>query len=185
MIKFSILANQIKDHINEINLTSRDIGDDDKWNLLCVSMDTLEDTIEGLKYYELNGFGKDDSSKYIHLHGVLQLIFIQQNAIKGLFSIFNGKNFHKSNFPTWSEIRDLRHKVTGHPTQKDCGNKIKRIYLSRISIEDDGFDLIIWNKNTGKDDHVHIDFKSIYDEYKNEAIDILKKIHQKQLINWQ
>jgi hypothetical protein len=183
MISFTVLANQIRDHVNE-KITASTFGDDDKWNLLCVSMDTLEDTIAALEYYELQGFGEDDSSKYIHLHGVLQSICLQQDAIKGLNAVFNGDNLLESDYPKWFEIRYLRHKVTGHPTQKDRGDNIKRIYLSRVSISDDSFDLIIWNRNTGEHENVHINFKDIYAGYKNEAIIILKKFHQKQLINW-
>ena len=183
MINFTVLANQIRDHVNN-KLSKNAFGDDDKWNHLCVSMDTLEDTIEALKYYELQGFGEDDPSKYIHLHGVLQSIFIQQNAIIGLNKVFDGDDLLKSKYPKWFEIRKLRHKVTGHPTEKDSGEELKRIYLSRTSIEDDSFDLTIWHKNSGHDENVHINFKDIYEAYKDEAFIILKKIHQNQIINW-
>jgi hypothetical protein len=181
MKNISFVTEKIRDHIREKNLSFLDFRNEDEWNLLCVSLDNLEDSIETLEYFEINGFGNEEIAKYICFYGVFQAIIIQQDSIKNLSQIFNNLKIELKHFPYWFKIRNLRNSVSGHPTQKGFDKEQKRIYLSRNSIEKDGFDITIWDRGTNTDSYEHVDFKTIYSGYKIEVLKVLKNIYNYQI----
>ncbi|MDP2923506.1 MAG: hypothetical protein Q8O30_07320 [Candidatus Omnitrophota bacterium] len=146
----------------------------DAWNLACVSMDALEDTLLALNYYEKHKGSNCDGARYLRLYGVLQSIFIQQDAIKFLCKILIGCfEEGKYKLSSWKEIRDLRNLTVGHPLNK---NSNKRCYITRMSISKDAFRYIIWDKSKRKDIFCKADLKGLIDGYKKEAIIILQDI---------
>ena len=79
------LASKIRDYVNTSNLYDKCYKNNlDKWKMLCVSMDTLEDTCEALLHFESEGIGDNTGEKYLNLYGILQAVFLQQDAIKYL-----------------------------------------------------------------------------------------------------
>ena len=61
----------------------------DDWNLLCVAMDTLDDTCLALEDYEAAGLGTESREKYLRLYGMLQAVFLQQDCICYLHKMFS------------------------------------------------------------------------------------------------
>jgi hypothetical protein len=147
----------------------------DKWNIACVAMDTIEDTLLAIQDYEVSEENNSFGSRYLQLYGLLQAVFLQQDAIKYLLNVLGG-NFdrEKDSLVAWNELRDLRNLTVGHPI--DNGGK-KRCYIVRVSLAKHGFECIVWNKNDKKDEFIKIDIMGLLDKYKKEASRILKEIY--------
>lgn len=167
IISIKYYSYQIRDFVNENNLFKRDFRNVlDKWNKLCVAMDTLEDSTEALDYFEKVGVGEEDGEKYLHLYGLLQAIFLQQDSIRNLYSIFLGIEMIPKKDSSWTKIRNLRNLTIGHPIEWSKAKKTKRCYISRITIQNKGFHLIIWNVNKLSDEYEEVDFINLYQNYK-------------------
>ena len=186
MRRISDLEQKIRDYVNNAKLPDwyLEKRPEDEWMALCVSMNTLGDTCEALEYYEKNGLGNDYSEKYLKLYGLLQAIFLQQNSISQIYQIFLEKKLITNSNSPWKKIRELRHLTVGHPEEKKHNNETKRCFIVRVTIQNNGFDLLIWNKKTGKKKSEKIDFKSLYDDYKEDAIKYLDNICKAQIATW-
>jgi hypothetical protein len=186
MRKISALEQKIRDYVNNANLFDKyfDNRPDDEWMALCVSMNTLGDTCQALEYYEDYGLGVDYNEKYLKLYGLLQAIFLQQNSISQIYQIFLGNKLIPNPNSPWIKIRDLRHLTVGHPEEKKYKSETKRCFIVRVSIQNNGFDLLIWNKKTGQKKSEKVYFKTIYEEYKKDAIKYLDNICKAQIATW-
>ncbi len=183
MKKILKTARKIRDNVNKANLYDKCFKKHiDDWNIICVAMDTLEDSCLALLDFESKGFGKNDGNKYLRLYGFFQAIILQQDSINNLYKIFLKKKL-KTKKSAWKQLRDLRNLTTGHPINYGefrNDKKVKRCFISRITINNKGFQLIIWNKEKGKDDFKNIDLNLIYGQYKSEAIKYLQEIYNVQ-----
>jgi len=135
-------VSELRDVIN-YSITIRDYVMSKNWEKICSCMDTLGDTDLAINTYFgisdnlikdiSNKHFKDDNYcfeygiKYLLLYGVLQSMFIQQDAFLDIyyeiitseekFSKFKKNFFDK--YPILKEIRDIRNKAIGHPTNKE------------------------------------------------------------------
>lgn len=155
----------------------------DKWNILCASMDTIEDTTLAINQFEEEGIKKDDRNKYLGLYGLLQAVFLQQNAIKSLLKVIqeclNGegefKKFEDYKSESWKKIREYRHLSIAHPTKNKSFKKghIKRAMISRISISSEGFKVLCWDKKNNNPEEVKISLRDLLREYRTDVKIIL------------
>ncbi len=184
MKRISTLERQIRDNDNKANLYGRFGHDLDKWNTLCVAMDTLGDSCLALEHYEVFGMGQEDGEKYLKIYGLLQAVVLQQDSIRQLYQVFLGSNLKPDYDSAWGKIRKLRNLTAGHPIEKRPEGKdkksgrtgIQRCFISRVTICGGGFQLIIWNKDEARDEFVDVDLKGLYQAYKLEAIKYLETI---------
>src|SRR3990167_1008111 len=136
------------------------------WNLLTVAMDTLGDSTSALTHFERTGIGSDIQEKYLLFYGMFQAIVLQQDAISNLYRIFHRYDLMNSPKSAWQEIRKLR------------------IFVAQNSISITGFMMIVCEKKTAKTRIQHVDFKTVCDKYKVEALGHLSKIEQVQKSDW-
>lgn len=177
MRKIFEIAGKIRDNVNKTNLYEKNLIDD--WNIICVAMDTLEDSCLALLDFESRGVGKNDGEKYLRLYGFFQAIILQQDSIINLYKIFLKKEFDTKK-SAWKQLRYLRNLTIGHPINYGefrNNKKVKRCFISRITIDNTGFQIIIWNKEKEKDDYENIDLNLIYGQYKSEANIFLQEIY--------
>ncbi|HLE86584.1 MAG TPA: hypothetical protein VI727_02845 [Candidatus Brocadiaceae bacterium] len=156
------------------------------WNLLTVAMDTLGDSTSALTHFERTGIGSDIQEKYLLFYGMFQAIVLQQDAISNLYRIFHRYDLMNSPKSAWQEIRKLRNMATGHPLDKS-GSTLEgklRIFVAQNSISITGFMMIVCEKKTAKTRIQHVDFKTVCDKYKVEALGHLSKIEQVQKSDW-
>ena len=78
---------------------------------------------------------------YLRVYGLLQAIFLQQDAIRCLHDQFVGASLEPQ--LNWKEIRELRNLSSGHPLEKSDRSGTRRTMISRITIVDQGFQLMI------------------------------------------
>ncbi|MDD5017005.1 MAG: hypothetical protein PHO15_02755 [Eubacteriales bacterium] len=126
----------------------------DFWNQMWASCDVLEDTNEGIEYYRTCEY-KDNNIgfKYLHLYGLLQLVFVQQNALWHLSETL-GKTIEPTKTPEIDKIRDIRNSSIGHPTKKSNNEFIS---ISRTTMNKCGFKYMKWKKDYYNIRSVNID----------------------------
>jgi len=153
----------------------------DEWSMLCIAMDTLDDTGLALEHFERQGLGTGDGEKYLKLYGLLQGIFLQQDSIRHLHKALDARELKPQSDTGWMKIRDLRNLTVGHPIDSSGS---KSCMISRVTIANNGFQLIVWNKAKKADEIETINFTVLYDQYKSEAIQHLETIYKAEVIKW-
>jgi len=109
------------------------------WNQLCSSLDVIEDSDLAIAAYTNSEFSTDDGEKYLRLYGVLQALFLQQDAVTNLCESLGLPN-NLTSHPKLKEIRDIRNDSIGHPTKR--GNYKSYHFISRVTITKLDFQLI-------------------------------------------
>jgi hypothetical protein len=135
-------------------------------------LDVIGDSDLAIDAYLNSKFGKDDGEKYLKLYGVLQALFVQQDAVTNLCESLELSNNLIAN-PKLKEIRDIRNDSIGHPTKR--GNYKSYHFISRITITKSGFQLISDYEN----DRTTIRDISVIDlinEQRKYLSEILKKV---------
>jgi hypothetical protein len=90
------------------------------YQAFCVAKDWIQDTAEVLMHHRKIGFSHDYLLSYLELYGILQAIFVQQDAIRTMRESFRLPeiNFDLGNLPNGHALRELRNKLVGHPVKK-------------------------------------------------------------------
>lgn len=108
----------------------------------CSSLDAIGDTEYAIEEYAANAPKCGKGMTYVLVYGLLQAIFLQQDAIKhlavGLGLLFELPEELKA-------VRELRNDAIGHPTQRDVDRKRGVCSFHRISrptLSTSGFQLI-------------------------------------------
>jgi len=152
------LRQELEDYTKQYKNYSRN-----NFNIFCVCMDTLEDTMSAIEYYFKFGVGSGIGERYIKLYGLLQSVQVQQDAIRELYKVFGYKyNFSKN----CNSIRAIRNAVIGHPIDSRHGECVT--FLSRCSINNEKFDIIQYDKTLNKDDYKEINYRELIINYLNE-----------------
>ncbi|KKP37306.1 hypothetical protein A2483_00030 [Candidatus Peregrinibacteria bacterium RIFOXYC2_FULL_33_13] len=184
------LACEIREHVNDPgNNVFKEKYFNNKtseWNLLCCSMDTFQDTALALRYYEtINLHWKKVGKNILIFYGILQAIFLQQDAVKNLHKIFLNEKLEIHKMPNLNKIRNFRNKFTGHPLECKQDKTIYRSIIAPMTLSNHkNIILGSWDDTNKKAGYETIDFKEIYKEYKQETKSILKKIIETMKKNW-
>jgi len=125
MVKTEIirLIQEISQRVNDFPRQHRLIQNSAHWSRLVSAMDTIEDAEESIDYY-LNNLRFDRNlwgSYILALYGFLQSLEIEQDATAALFAALESESqvrFNAHEHEALREIRDIRHDVVGHPTNR-------------------------------------------------------------------
>ncbi|MBU4231178.1 MAG: hypothetical protein L6277_11200 [Desulfobacterales bacterium] len=144
MTKISKLELVIRKYINNPRKLYSLLPYPAAWNKLTSSLDVIGDTELALNAFLDNEWPKDDGGKYLMIYGVLQGLFIQQDATKNLAEALN---ITYSVDPILKEIREVRHDSIGHPTKREkLSKKIKEElcynFIARGTMSRQGFMLM-------------------------------------------
>jgi len=163
---------EIRDFINKPRKQFNLLKNRRFWNQLCSSLDVIEDSDLAIDAYINREFGKDKGEKYLRLYGVLQALFLQQDAVANMRESL-GLPDNLTTHPKLKGIRDIRNDSIGHPTKR--GNYKSYHFISSVTITKSGFQLIsdYENNNTTFRDISVIDLIKEQREYLSE---ILKKV---------
>jgi len=163
---------EIRDFINEPRKQFNLLKNHKFWNQLCSSLDVIEDSDLAIAAYINSEFGTDDGEKYLRLYGVLQALFLQQDAVTNMCESLGLPN-NLTSHPKLKEIRDIRNDSIGHPTKR--GNYKSYHFISRVTITKSGFQLIsdYENNKTTFRDILVID---LINEQRKYLSEILKKV---------
>lgn len=174
MKNISKLESKLRDLINSPRKQYSLIQDLNLWNQLCSSLDVIGDTELAIDSYFQKESPKDTGSKYLLIYGVLQSMFLQQDAIKHMAEAL-GLKFEKNSLLT--KIREIRNKSIGHPTKKVNGEDISSHFIARYSINKNGFMLMSVIGNDPQ--FLNVDISKLIDEQRTIHAEILEKIIKK------
>lgn len=136
----------------------------------CAAKDTIQDTAETLLTHMQEGFVTDVHERYIEYYGVLQAIYMQQDAICVLYKIFLNKKLDAKQYNAWSRLRDLRNDTVGHPVGR-------RRFLNRNVISYNNVNYSWWPKKSRLPKSEDFPLKLFIDTYTTEATTILDLIY--------
>lgn len=133
---------EIRDLINNTRKKYALLENRKFWNQMCSSLDVIEDTDLAIDSYLNNDFPKGEGSKYLQVYGVLQALFIQQDAVMHLCESLS-MSFKIENHHDLLDIRKIRNESIGHPTKKGREKGLKTFhFISRPTISKAGFQLM-------------------------------------------
>lgn len=140
-----------------------------------VAKDWLQDTAEALLVHRRRGFDADHHQGYIELYGVLQAVFIQQDALAEMAFAITGqrKPFEKIGAENWVKLRDLRNKLVGHPIRADRNpaHKLFRSVIPRQTMTYTEIRYVL--DEDDKHSHLTVNLGKLLDDYDKEAAAIL------------
>lgn len=142
--KVHSLASSVRKHINTHRYQSILIEKSGYWDQICSSLDVIDDTLLTIESYRNSDFPDDPGIKYLFIYGILQALFLQQDALSHLSESFEveyevGDNLKK--------VREIRNAAIGHPTKLNRKGEIYHYHLSRPSLNKDGFKLLQYSES--------------------------------------
>ena len=81
---------------------------------------------------------EDLGARYLKTYGVLQALFVQQDALVTLLESLD-VSFDLDDYPDLRNIREIRNRSTGHPTKIERGKRISYHGIVQISLKDESF----------------------------------------------
>lgn len=154
----------VRNYIDTTQYQSSLLEDLDNWNQICSSLDTIGDTLFSFQGYIASEYPDDIGLKYIFTYGLLQALFIQQDAMCHLSEAFALK-FELSD--RLKEIRLLRNASIGHPTKNKVRKSTYYNYISRMTLSKYGFTLMR-SFEQGQDEFIDIDLYQIMNDQLND-----------------
>lgn len=119
MVAFDLIK-RIREHIQRQERMSQMIPNRKKWIGITASIDVLEDSSWAIEYYVENDYPSDMKGKYLYTYGLLQALFVQQDAADNIYRVFFDKKIKwKEEYPKAYIVREIRNDVTGHPLNRD------------------------------------------------------------------
>lgn len=114
------LIKRIREHIQRQERMSQLIPIYKKWIGITASIDVLEDSSWAVEYYIENDYPSDMKGKYLYTYGLLQALFVQQDAADNIYRVFFDKKIKwDKEYPIAYGVREMRNDVTGHPLNRD------------------------------------------------------------------
>jgi len=150
MSRVAELEQKIRDIYNIPRRHKKSRGSHGLFLQACSSLDVIGDTEYAFEAYQNDHSKYPKGMLYIVTYGVLQSVFLQQDAISNLAESLG---VSLSLPPELKEIRQLRNDSIGHPTKRDVNQK-KLIHsfhhISRPTLGKSGFQLISTASNSDK-----------------------------------
>ncbi|MDR0952600.1 MAG: hypothetical protein LBM71_00155 [Elusimicrobiota bacterium] len=146
----------------------------DKWNMLCIALDTLEDMTLSIKYYIKTQFPRNDGGKYLYIFGLFQSLFVQQDAIKAIYKALLNKEIDFKKFPYLNNIRNIRNDVVGHSTGRGTSKNTPKRFMSisRTTMDKESFEYYTYFAQTATIERHEINVVKIIND-QNKTINMM------------
>ena len=141
--------------------------------MLCSSLDAIGDTEMALDAYLGMAWPRDPGAKYIAIYGVLQTLFVQQEAVENLAQSLE---IEYEPDPTLGIIREVRNDSVGHPTKRGKGKGRSYNFISRISMRHEGFTLLTSYSDERPDTFKEISIPSLIHDQRDVLGDVLSRV---------
>lgn len=135
----SEIEQEIRDLVNRPRRRFNIQRDSAAFNKICSSLDVVGDTELAFEAYLKSDEHSSFGERYLAVYGVLQALFIQQDAVKHLHDALNLKY---EAHPALRRIREVRNEASGHPTEVVRKKKATFNHISRMSLDKHGFTLL-------------------------------------------
>jgi uncharacterized protein with HEPN domain len=166
------LTESVRNHINTHRYQIALLEDAGNWNQICSSLDVVGDSLLAIESYHKGTYPDDFGLKYIYTYGVLQALFLLQDAARHLSEAFT-ITYQPSQ--ALLEIRNMRNAAIGHPTKQDHKGQRYYNYISRISMSKNGFDLLRHSR-PGQYDVMRVDLTAATTDQLQELAESFRQI---------
>ena len=137
MHNLELLVDEVRDTINKWEGSPAVLEDRPTRMQLCSCLDVIKDTERCLEAFLMTDIdGLNVGNKYMYAYGSLQALVLQQDAVKH-FTCTLKKDYPRDQ--CLKEIREVRNRSVGHPTDQGPGRTFNLI--TRDSIGNQGFEL--------------------------------------------
>jgi hypothetical protein len=136
------------------------------------SLDVIEDAQMAIDSYFKGSVPQGSGECYVKVYGILQVLFVQQDAAHHLLEAL-GIKFPET--PVLAKIRRIRSDAVGHPTKRGRGTKLSFHFISRVTLTQEGFQLI--SEREGADDAFEdVDIPQLIAEQNREITKLLAQL---------
>ncbi len=150
---------------------------EDAYAAYYTSMYLISDTGEAVLTHMEVGFPKGPMQAYIEFWGVMQAIFIQQDAVKELHFAVVGKALDTKVLPNWNVLREKRNLCSGHPSNLSIGRPApQRAFMGRGFGNYRAIKYEVWDAHTRTRTHPTFNLRTLIGAYEAEAEKILLNI---------
>jgi hypothetical protein len=150
---------------------------EDAYSAYYTSMYLIQDTGEAVFSHMQADFSKDPMKAYIEFWGVMQAIFIQQEAIQELHLAVVGNKLRTLSLPSWNAVREKRNLCSGHPSNLSRGPSApQRAFMGRGFGRYDSITYEVWDAHTRSRTHPTFNLGTLIGAYEAEAEKILLDI---------
>jgi hypothetical protein len=152
------LETSIRDFVTEARRREELVARRADWNMLVSSLDAIGDTELAIEAYTTHPEPSDDGQKYLLIYGILQTLFLQQDAVQHTIDSLQLQYDTRRDF---HDIRQIRNKTAGHMTKLDRPKSLPQSshHISRASMHGGYFQLL----STYEDGSVEFSSVSIRD----------------------
>ncbi len=146
----------IRDLINKPLIKSPLLKNGALWDQLRSCLDVIEDSEFAIDAYFDREFGESIGEHYLRVYGLLQALFVQQNAVRDLNESLGIPN-PLNNYPRLKEIKEIRNASSGHPTKKVTKKQRSYHHISQSTLKPDRFQLVsFFGNGTSKFEDISI-----------------------------
>lgn len=169
---------QLEDEIREIINSPRKqhalLQNHATWYMLCSCLDTIGDTELCLDAFLGKDADRSDyGSKYLYVYGVLQALFVQQDAIQNLTQALQ---ISYNPDPLLVQIREIRNDSIGHPTKRGGGTGRAFNFISRVTLGPHGFDLMTAYPDGSTSHFKHVNIPDLIAEQRDVLVKVLDDV---------
>ncbi|MFA6596936.1 MAG: hypothetical protein WCS69_04370 [Ignavibacteriaceae bacterium] len=183
MKDISKIESEVRTYINAARKINVLLKDKIAWNKLCSSLDIIGDTELAIKEYLKIKKTKNDGEKYLIVFGILQILFVQQDAVNNLCEALNIK------FPLNQDlikIREIRNDSIGHPTKRGSGEGKYFNFISRPYLGHTGLSLMTVYPSREKETefrhyNIHELIRTQNEIIYNSLIEVVKKLKEEEM----
>lgn len=149
----------------------------DHYMAFCVAKDWLQDAGEALLVHRTRGFSANHYQAYIELWGILQALFVQQDATKQMYYAVELSWVNPEKITAWDTLRDLRNLVGGHPTKQGRSPVVRRSVTPRATMTYSNIGVMVYEQGHCRSEQLRLG--DMIDAYDDEAAAYLQQVLEK------
>jgi hypothetical protein len=168
------LTRWIRDYGHDPRHLPRLIADRFVWHQIWTAVDILDDVEAAMSAYLEGEFPVDVGERYLRVYGIMQALFVQQDALKHLVGAIHPSKLLEV-ADDLKDICEARNASVGHPTQLNRKGMLSTHGIVQITMNKDGFELLSYPK---KDDKVFdfVPVREMIEKQRAEAARILSEV---------
>jgi hypothetical protein len=144
------------------------------WSQIWIALDVVEDTDLAISAYLQSQFPTEAGEQYLRLYGVLQVLFVQQDAMTHVIEAIRPAVLVELT-DVLKEIREVRNASVGHPIELTRNGEVSAHAIIRVSLAKDQFELASFSE---KDDPSfrRVDLVDLIEKQRSETLRILATV---------
>jgi hypothetical protein len=145
----------------------------------------IQDTGEAVQRHMAADFSADPLRAYLEFWGVMQAIFIQQDAISELYRVVIGNKPTINPDSDWASLRTVRNICAGHPASRTIGVPApQRTFMGRSFGRYDRITYELWDASGTNPTHPTFNLRQMIVDYDGQASQILQSVLTAMKARW-